>query len=459
MGKVRSARAAGAALALVAGVVALGASPAGAVSVSTEAQLRAAFLDVAETEVVLTADIDLTNCGAGHVLRLGGGAPLVVSGAFTIRQTCPNLRVIGSAAATGALTIEGATITGGRLVEDPSTAGGGIFWQGDLTLDGVTLTGNTATGSSGGQAGGAFASGVLEVRNSVVSDNGALSSGTFGGTGGAFVGGSGVLVVDSTVEGNVADGGTGFGANGGAVFGNSNVTVIRSTFRDNVAEASDDGDGGNGGAIAINGALTVVNSTITGNVAEGATSFNGGLASGLDMTIFYSTVVGNSAATSANLQVLDTDSGDDLLFASVVADPLGGGTNCGPGSDDASDGFNVADDTSCNLGGTGDRQDVADVGLGALGANGGPTPTMLPSGASPLLDAIPVADCRTAETDMGTDQRGITRPQGTGCDVGAVEVAVLAPTTTTTLPGATTTTVPGGAPAAQPVAAEPTFTG
>jgi hypothetical protein len=267
-------------------------------------------------------------------------------------------------------------------------------------------------------------------------------------------------VIDSTVSGNRADGGAEFGGTGGAVFGNGNVTVIRSTFTDNVAEASDDGDGGNGGAISINADLTVINSTITGNVAEGASSNNGGLSAGGDLTLLYSTVVGNSAASAANVQSLSADPqfSIDLVFGSVIADPQGGGTNCGPGSDDTSDGFNVADDASCNLVGAGDQQSVADVGLGALAANGGPTPTMLPSVDSVLLDVIAPADCRTAETDLGTDQRGITRPQGTGCDVGAVEVAVQAPTTTTTTP-TTTTTVPGTPPAALPVTAEPTFTG
>jgi len=28
---------------------------------------------------------------------------------------------------------------------------------------------------------------------------------------------------------------------------------------------------------------------------------------------------------------------------------------------------------------------------------------------------------------VSTDQRGITRPQGSGCDIGAVEVEVVAP--------------------------------
>jgi len=457
LGKARSIGGGVAALTLAAGFVALAAGPAGAVSVSTEAQLRAAFLDVAETEVVLTADIDLTDCGAAHVLRPGGAAALVVSGAFTIRQTCPGHRVIGSAAATGALTIQDATITGGRLTADPSATGGGIFWQGDVALDGATVTDNTVTAPISALGGGVFASGVLDVRDSVVSDNGALSNGDFGGLAGAMSGASGLTVTDSLVTGNRADGGADFGGTGGAVFGNGNVTIIRSTFSDNVAEEADGDSSGNGGAIVINADLVVINSTIVGNSALGEDSDNGGLAAGGDMTLLYSTVVGNAAAGAANLQTLNSDPefGTDIVFGSVVGDPQGGGTNCGAGSDDVSDGFNIADDSSCNFGATGDQQDVADLGLGALAANGGPTPTMLPAAGSPVLDAIPPAACRASDEGVGgTDQRGITRPQGTGCDIGAVEVAVQAPTTTTT-----TTTVPGTPPAAQPVPADPTFTG
>ena len=57
--------------------------------------------------------------------------------------------------------------------------------------------------------------------------------------------------------------------------------------------------------------------------------------------------------------------------------------------------------------------------LGPLGNNGGPTQTMaLPSG-SPAVDAIPAATSGCTGT---TDQRGTTRPQGTGCDIGAYEL-------------------------------------
>src|SRR6187431_556502 len=68
---------------LTAGGVALAASPASAVDVSTEAALRAAFADTPETAVVLTADIDLTDCVAGDVTRPVTATPITVSGAFT----------------------------------------------------------------------------------------------------------------------------------------------------------------------------------------------------------------------------------------------------------------------------------------------------------------------------------------------------------------------------------------
>jgi hypothetical protein len=48
------------------------------------------------------------------------------------------------------------------------------------------------------------------------------------------------------------------------------------------------------------------------------------------------------------------------------------------------------------------------------------------------LHAAPVSACQTGEAaGVTTDQRGVTRPQGAGCDIG-VEVAVpVAPTTLT----------------------------
>ena len=70
---------------------------------------------------------------------------------------------------------------------------------------------------------------------------------------------------------------------------------------------------------------------------------------------------------------------------------------------------------------TGDLQNT-DPLLGALADNGGPTPThgLLPG--SPAIDAVPVGDCiDTGGTAIVQDQRGVFRPIGSGCEVGAVE--------------------------------------
>jgi len=98
-----------------------------------------------------------------------------------------------------------------------------------------------------------------------------------------------------------------------------------------------------------------------------------------------------------------------------------------------SNGFNFTDDASagvsCHFGAATDRVGTSNAPkLGALTNNGGPTQTRLPQVGSPLIDAIPLASCQAdGASGISTDQRGVSRPQGNGCDIGAVEVSVAAP--------------------------------
>ncbi len=66
----------------------------------------------------------------------------------------------------------------------------------------------------------------------------------------------------------------------------------------------------------------------------------------------------------------------------------------------------------------------ADPVLGPLQDNGGPTWTMALGPGSAAIDAADDAIC-AADPVNNLDQRGVTRPQGAHCDIGAYERQVF----------------------------------
>lgn len=81
--------------------------------------------------------------------------------------------------------------------------------------------------------------------------------------------------------------------------------------------------------------------------------------------------------------------------------------------------FNLADDATCNLVGTGDLV-VADAMLASLADNGGPTLTHLPEAGSPVID---MGDTECPRMDQRWYRRSTdgTGDGLAGCDCGAVE--------------------------------------
>src|SRR5438105_15409294 len=79
-----------------------------------------------------------------------------------------------------------------------------------------------------------------------------------------------------------------------------------------------------------------------------------------------------------------------------------------------STGHNLDSDGSCFLTATGDLP-KRDPLLGPLADNGGPSETQA------LLPGSPAIDAGAADGCPQHDQRGIARPQGAGCDMGAYE--------------------------------------
>jgi hypothetical protein len=323
-----------------------------------------------EVDLVPGATYTLNVCpptpGGGELGH--GNTPLILStpsGApATIQQTCANQRVLDQG--TGSLTLHNVTVTGGNA----TGAGGGIAGGGAVTIASSTITGNGATTFGGG----VFATDALTVTSSTITDN-ASSTG------------------------------------GGGIFSDGTITVVDSTIADNPS----------GGGIGSGGQpITITNSTITENHAV----TGGGIFTTGSLTLVYATLANNFANAFANLDAATLNS-----FASVVAQPQGGGINCLAGTTNSS-GYNYEEGTTdCGFGsGPGDVAGGPNAQLGALANNGGPTQTLLPQSGSRLLDAIPVGACQTdGAAGITTDQRGVTRPQGTGCDIGAVEVQVAAP--------------------------------
>jgi hypothetical protein len=83
----------------------------------------------------------------------------------------------------------------------------------------------------------------------------------------------------------------------------------------------------------------------------------------------------------------------------------------------------MADDTNLDSDGTcGDAVQSANINLGPLQDNGGPTETHALLFGSDALDMGDSAICAAAPVN-NVDQRGMARPQGPGCDIGAYEAA------------------------------------
>jgi hypothetical protein len=188
-----------------------------------------------------------------------------------------------------------------------------------------------------------------------------------------------------------------------------------------------------GGTVYSSGFVQVSNSTVTNNSSGG-----GALYGNSGVGLFYATVVDNTttgnraafqSATQALLNAANVNSPNTISsFGSVVA-LHHGGPNCAAGGF-SSNGYNWSDDASCGFTAGTDTQNGGDPGLGALGDNGGPTFTRFPGPGSPLIDVIPTNVCGGPASPfvnpfvffVSTDQRGVSRPQGPACDIGAVEV-------------------------------------
>ena len=195
---------------------------------------------------------------------------------------------------------------------------------------------------------------------------------------------------------------------GGAIAACGQINISTSTFADNSAIY--------GGALAVvnTGSVNITNSTFADNTATG---FGGAITTDYPgMALTNVTFSGNSAPTGSALM---PNNGAVVNVRNTLFSGGSGGGHCGNPVQGASN-LNFADPSGANSCGSSVTV-IADPQLGALGDNGGPTPTMALAAGSPAIDAGAAAGA------PATDQRGVARPQGAGYDIGAYERAAAPP--------------------------------
>ena len=336
------------------------------------------------------------------------------------------------------------TIRNLKLTNGMSTNGGGAIQVlgGELTVENVEFDSNSTT-----KSGGALAA----LNSQVTISNSRFTSNSAQQLGGAVLFGRDDGVSRKlTITGSTFSGNQSVNSEAGALSASgAEVAIKNSVFKDNHARGVDTAGAGKGGAIVIrNASKTLIeNTTISGN---SATSNGGGIySSGSDFKLLHSTIVQNSIPTNT------------APISEIENFALGAGIFLvdAPGTDFELDenGNKVRQTHLLNnviAQNTGKCQcfieDNIEGSVGVFASDGTCDSAYQESETSPLylqltptsgdyynvatgsaaLDNADADSC--AALSSAVDQIGTTRPQGTKCDIGAIEYVaanlVAAPT-------------------------------
>jgi predicted outer membrane repeat protein len=314
-----------------------------------------------------------------------------------------NTKTIVKMNAVAGNTITASTVLDGFTIADSYEGGngGGLYCGGagasnecSPTLANLVFNNNYAVyggaiydDARGGGVSSPHLTNVTFTGNLAINNGGAIYNDCNNG------GTSSPVLSDVTFSGNTVDGGP-----GGAMFdevGNSSPTLSNVTFSVNGGFHSFPPFSGgtfDGGAIShrSTGTLSLNNVTFSGN----------GYSSAPQGAIYLWT--NTSALVMSNVIMWGDVAGPEIdnvggapvtITSSVIQGGCPSGSTC----------LGVI---------------TTDPLLGPLQDNGGPTQTMLPMAAGSAVNAGYNASC------AATDQRGVPRPQGVNCDIGAVEVVL-----------------------------------
>ncbi len=357
------------------------------VTIIDAAGLSDRILDMRSGDLVIE-DLTLTNGATG-----GGGGAVRAAGSLAATRVGVSGNAATSGGGGGLRVVGDVSIRSSRLDgNSASNNGGGVRGEAALTIADSTLSGNTA-GNSGGAA---YAPGATDLARTTFASNSAASHG-----GGLWAGNASLAITESTFSANRA------GGNGGAIRAqNPATTITGSTFTGNAAV-------NNGGAIRQrNGSLAVTNSTFDADsaTAGGAIWLRNAVAE-----LTHVTIADSASSTEGSVRAAG---GSTVTFASTLIAPASGSA-CTLAGTVASAGSNGDTDGSCLLTRPNDQSGTAVPDLLPLSNNAGLTMTRRPAASSSVIDAATCA--------AGADQRGIARPEGAQCEIGAVELRIPVP--------------------------------
>jgi CSLREA domain-containing protein len=372
--------------------------------------------------------------GSSDVLTLNGvtvrygkvnGGGVYNSGTLTVNNSVISNNRIGSSSIDGfgggvhnrfgTVTVNNSVISDNSIVWLGS--GGGVYnFYGTVTVNNSTISNNWGGERDGG---GVFSAGTLTVNNSIISDN---SSGEYGG--GVYNGAGTLTIQNSTISGNTSD-------SGGGVYNRGTLNIGDSTISSNTADDHGGGvtliynyaDGGVGGGIdLVDSTVHMDNCTISGNRA---TDNGGGLSNHASTTTLVHCTISNNRATQKGGGISQESWNTARIYLKNTIVVNNASTNYNANRDCAgqitSGGHNlVGSSAGCPIVYWAGDQSTYNPKLGGLQDNGGLTKTRALLSGSPALNAIPdgTGGCGS---DYTSDQRGIPRPIGGACDVGAYE--------------------------------------
>jgi CSLREA domain-containing protein len=383
-----------------------------------------------------TGDLDIFDTDALTITGAGAGQTIINAGGID--------RVFNIHPGAGTVVISGVTVFGGQtsnvgggicsddadltlinvsIISNTASSGGGVYVDGSVTLIGGQIISNTAD-SGGGVYVNASSAAFTQTGASTIAHNVAFGTTIIDGGGGVYVYWGNATLEGGQILSNTADSGggvyVGYGSatmEGGQIVGNKangagGGAIVRSSFASlNVSKGQIVSNTAliGGGLYNRGGTLILVNTTVSRNTAS---MFRGGGLfseySSATSVLTYTTVASNTAASGAG-GIEISGGGTVLLQNSIVA--YNGPSNCRGGP--TSNGHNLEYGNTCHLTATGDITDTNPL-LGPLIYDSS-------TWVHPLQEDSPAIDAGICVVGVTTDQRGVTRPQGSACDIGAYE--------------------------------------